>query len=205
MRKVCIAVLTLVALAGAPRAASADWLFTPFVGMNWGGTADFGNVGDFEDDFEKRSDFGASLAYMGGGAIGFEIDFGWSPNFFENTRGVGDFEFGDSNVTTLMANLTLGVPIGGQSGPGFRPYASGGAGLIKARIGDADDLFRVNATDWGFNVGAGIIGFFTDNIGLRGDVRYFRSLEDNEPDDEFDIALSNFHFWRGSVGLTIRF
>jgi opacity protein-like surface antigen len=204
MRKLCIAVLTL-ALAGAPRAAAADWLFTPFVGMNWGGTADFGNVGDFEDDFEKRSDFGASLAYMGAGAIGFEIDFGWSPNFFENTRGASDFEFGDSNVTTLMANLTLGIPIGGQSGPGFRPYASGGAGVITARIGDADDLFSVDATDWGFNVGAGIIGFFTDNIGLRGDIRYFRSLEDNEPDDESDIALSNFRFWRGSVGLTIRF
>ena len=183
-------------LTGAPRAAAADWLFTPFVGMNFGGTANFGNVGDFEDDFEKRADFGASLAYMGAGAIGFEVDFGWSPNFFENTTGGGDFEFGDSNVTTLMANLTLGVPIGGQTGPGFRPYASGGAGIIKARIGDADDLFSVDATDWGFNVGAGVIGFFTDNIGLRGDVRYFRSLEDNEPDDEFDIALSNFHFWR---------
>ena len=104
-----------------------------------------------------------------------------------------------------MANLTLGVPIGGQNGPGFRPYASGGAGVIKARIGDADDLFSVDATDWGFNVGAGVFGFFTDNVGLRGDIRYFRSLEDNEPDDEFDVALSNFRFWRGSVGLTIRF
>ena len=79
----------MVVLTGAPRAASADWLFTPFVGMNLGGTANFGNVGDLEDDFEKRSDFGASLAYMGAGAIGFEVDFGWSPNFFENTTGRG--------------------------------------------------------------------------------------------------------------------
>ena len=48
-------------------------------------------------------------------------------------------------------------------------------------------------------------GFFTDNIGLRGDVRYFRSLQDNEPDDEFDVALSDFRFWRGTVGVTFRF
>ncbi len=206
MRKLlCTAALALMVFAGAPKAASADWLFTPFVGMNWGGAANFGDVGDFDDDFEKRSDFGASLAYMGAGVFGFEIDFGWSPNFFENTTGPGDFEFGDSNVTTLMGNLTLGVPIGGTSGPGFRPYASGGAGIIKARIGNADDLFNVDSTNWGFNVGAGAIGFFTDNIGIRGDIRYFRSLQDNEPDDEFDVAFGDFRFWRGSVGLTIRF
>jgi opacity protein-like surface antigen len=137
--------------------------------------------------------------------VGFEIDFGWSPNFFENTTGDADFDFGDSNVTTLMANITLGIPIGGQSGPGIRPYASGGVGLMKSRIGDTDELFNVDSTDWGLNVGAGIMAFFTDNIGLRGDVRYFRSLQDNEPDDELDLGLSDFRFWRGSIGLTFRF
>jgi opacity protein-like surface antigen len=206
MRKVLITtVLTSLLTVAAPRLASADWLFTPFVGINWGGAANFGDVGDLEDEFEKRGAFGASLAYMGAGAVGFEIDFGWAPNFFENTTGGGDFEFGDSNVTTLMANLTLGVPIGGQSGPGIRPYASGGVGLIKSRIGNAGDLFNVDSTNWGFNAGAGITAFFTDNIGLRGDVRYFRSLQDNEADEELDISLSDFRFWRGSIGLTFRF
>lgn len=197
--------LVILVSAAAPAKASADWLFTPFVGFNWGGAANFGDVGDFDDEFEKRANFGASLAYMGAGALGFEIDFGWSPNFYENTTGSGDFEFGDSNVTTLMANLVLGAPVGGQSGPGIRPYVSGGIGIIRNRIGNAEDLFNVNSTDWGFNLGAGITGFFTDNVGIRGDVRYFRSLQDNEPDDELDIALSDFRFWRGSIGLTFRF
>ena len=206
MRKVLTTtILVFMVTAAAPAKASADWLFTPFVGLNWGGSANFGDVGDFEDEFEKRGTFGASLAYMGAGAVGFEIDFGYSPNFFENTTGSGDFEFGDSNVTTLMANITLGAPIGGQSGPGVRPYVSGGAGIIKSRIGDAEDLFNVDSTDWGFNVGGGVAGFFTDNIGLRGDVRYFRSLQDNDSDDDFDLGLSDFRFWRGTVGLTFRF
>jgi len=206
MRKILTAtILVLVASAVAPGKASADWLFTPFVGMNWGGAANFGDVGDTEDEFEKRGVFGASLAYMGAGAVGFEIDFGWAPNFFESTTGEGNFEFGDSNVTTLMANLTLGAPFGGQTGPGIRPYASGGLGLIKSRIGSADDFFNVSSTDWGFNLGGGIVAFFTDNVGLRGDLRYFRSLQDDEPDDEFDVALADFRFWRGSVGLTFRF
>ena len=206
MRKLLITTgLALFVFMAAPAKASADWLFTPFVGVNWGGSANFGDIGDTDDEFEKRGTFGASLAYMGGGIVGFEVDFGWSPNFFENTTGGGDFEFGDSNLTTLMANLTLGAPIGGQSGPGIRPYASGGVGIMKSHIGDAGDLFDVNSTDWAFNVGAGIAGFFTDNVGLRGDVRYFRSLQDNEPDDDLDIALSDFRFWRGTIGLTFRF
>lgn len=196
----------LFASAAAPASASADWLFTPFIGGNWGGSATFSDdLGDFEDEFERRVNFGASLAWMGGGIAGFEIDFGYSPNFFQNTTGPGNFEFGDNNVTTLMANIVIGAPAGGQTGRGVRPYASGGVGLIKSRISDAEDLFNVSSTDWGFNVGAGVAGFFSDNVGLRGDIRYFRSLQDNEPDNEFDVALSDFKFWRGTVGLVFRF
>ena len=207
LRKFAItSILALMVFAAAPAKASADWLFTPYFGVNWGGTAGFTDVaGDFEDEFERKMNFGASLSWMGAGALGFEVDFGYSPNFFENTTGDGDFEFGDSNVTTLMANLKVGAPFGGQSGGGIRPYASGGLGLIKSRIDDADDLFEVNSTDWGLNVGGGVAVFFSDNFGLQGDVRYFRSLQDNEPDDEVDVALGSFSFWRGTVGLVFRF
>lgn len=206
VRKVIItATLVLITTVAAPRKASADWLLTPFVGWNWGGSANFLDLEDFDDKFEQKVDFGASLAWMGAGVVGFEVDFGYSPNFFENTSGGGNFEFGDSNVTTLMANLKVGVPFGGQTGGGIRPYASGGLGLIKTRIDDPDDLFELNSTDWGLNVGGGVAGFFSDNIGLQGDVRYFRSLGDNEPDDEFDLALGSFSFWRGTVGLVFRF
>jgi Outer membrane protein beta-barrel domain len=207
LRKFAItSVLALMVFVAAPAKASADWLFTPFIGMNWGGNAEFNDFAEsFEDEFEQKMNFGASLSWMGAGAIGFEVDFGYSPNFFQNTAGDDDFEFGDSNVTTLMANLKVGAPFGGQTGGGIRPYASGGLGLIKSRIDDPDDLFELNSTDWGFNVGGGVTGFFSDNFGLQGDVRYFRSLQDNEPDDEFDLALGSFNFWRGTVGLVFRF
>ena len=195
----------MVTLA-APAKASADWLFTPFIGMNWGSAVTFNDaLGDFDDEFEKRVNFGASLAWMGAGIAGFELDFGYTPNFFESTEGDDDFDYGDSNLTTVMANVVLGAPIGGQSGMGIRPYASGGVGIIRSQIGDAEDLFDVDSNDWGFNVGAGVTGFFADNVGLRGDVRYFRSLQDNEPDDELDVALGDLRFWRGSVGITFRF
>ena len=179
---VSIAVAGLM-LIGSPTRASADWLFTPFVGANFGGNANFGQFDDFDDEVERRIDFGASLGWMGNGIVGFEVDFGWSPNFFENTIGPGDFAFGDSNVTTLMANLLVGGPVGGQTGPGIRPYGSGGIGLIRSQIDGGDFFDDLNTNDFGFNLGAGVHGFFNDNIGIRGDIRYFRSLTDNEPDD----------------------
>jgi opacity protein-like surface antigen len=198
------AALGTLLVGTAPRTASADWLFTPFVGGNFGGNANFGDFNDFNDEVERRVDFGASLGWMGKGIVGFEVDFGFSPNFFQDTVGDANFAFGDSNVTTLMANVLVGAPIGGQHGPGIRPYASGGAGLIRASA-TGSTFFRDLATnDFGINVGGGVQGFFTDNIGIRGDVRYFRSLQDNAPNDELDLGLSDFDFWRGTVGVTFR-
>jgi len=205
-KKLLLAAAAATATLLTPVRASADWLFTPYAGINFGGNADFGEFDELEDEIERRAVFGASLGWMGAGIAGFEVDFGWAPNFFENTVGPGDFEFGDSNVTTLMANLLLGIPVGGEEGPGVRPYLAGGAGLIRSNI-DAGDFFPddLNTSDFGVNVGGGVSGFFTDNVGLRGDVRYFRSLADDEPDDEIDLALADFDFWRATVGVTFRF
>jgi opacity protein-like surface antigen len=188
-----------------PAKASADWLFTPFVGWNWGGSANFVNLPDFDDKFEQRVDFGASLGWMGKGIVGAEVDFGFSPNFFQNTTGSSNFEFGDSNVTTLTGNVIIGVPVGGQSGVGFRPYVVGGVGLIRTKIDDVDDFFSASSNDFGFDVGAGAIFFFSNNFGLRGDFRYFRSLQDNDPADDLDLGLGDFHFYRGTIGATFRF
>lgn len=196
-----IGALTIALL---PTSASADWLFTPFLGANFGGNASFGDFDDFDDEFEQRVDFGASLGWMGAGIVGVEVDFGVSPNFFEDTRGTGNFDFGDSNVTTLMGNVIVGAPIGGQSGPGFRPYGTAGVGLIRSHISATTLFDELSTNDFGVNIGGGVHGFFNDTIGLRGDLRYFRSLQDNEPDNELDLGLSNFDFWRGTVGVTFR-
>jgi opacity protein-like surface antigen len=193
-----ISALTLTLL---PATASAqNWFFTPFIGANFGGSADFGDFDDADDEVEKRVDFGATLGWNPR-VVGFEIDFGWSPNFFEDTVGDANFEFGDSNVTTLMGNFLLSAP----PGSGIRPYGSAGLGLIRAQISSAAGLFNdMSTNDFGFNIGGGLNGQFNDNIGIRGDIRYFRSLQDNEPDNDLDLDLGSFDFWRGTVGLTFR-
>lgn len=198
------AALMLVCLAGVATPASADWLLTPYVGVTFGGNANFGDVGDFEDNFEKRVTFGGSATWMGAGIIGVEVDLSTTPNFFSNTSGDSDIEFGDGYVASFMGNLIVGAPIGGQTGVGFRPYGVVGLGLLRSSI-DGGGLFDdVSSSDLGFNVGAGAHVFFTDHVGLRGDVRYFRAFQQNN-DSDLNFELEDFDFWRGTVGVTFRF
>jgi opacity protein-like surface antigen len=201
VRKLLIISALTLALPLLPGKASAQsWFFTPYIGANFGGDASLGDVNDFEDEFEKRVDFGATFGWNPS-VIGWEVDLGWSPNFFENTIGPGNFEFGDSNLTTLMGNVLISAP----PGRGIRPYGSTGLGLIRSRISGGGDLFDdLTSNDWGFNIGGGVNGQFTDNVGIRGALPYFRSLQDNDPTSDTDLGLSNFDFWRGTVGVAFR-
>ena len=48
------------------------------------------------------------------------------------------------------------------------------------------------------------MGFFSDNVGLRGDVRYFRGFRGTER-QRGRARLSDFKFWRGSLGVSFKF
>ncbi|HTL44977.1 MAG TPA: outer membrane beta-barrel protein [Vicinamibacterales bacterium] len=198
------------AFMAAPATASADWVITPFVGWNFGGSADVNNgvTGTaFSNQFEHKIDYGVSVAQMGAGIIGWEADFGYSPNFFETgTASNNAFDFtNDSNVTTLTGNVIVGAPLGGHGGS-IRPYAVGGVGLIRTNVQDAAGFFQdvTSKNDFGFDIGAGVMGYFAQNVGIRGDVRYFRSFNGSS-DNVTGLGLSNFHFWRGSVGVSFKF
>ena len=192
MLKKCALMAALV-LVLAPASAKADWLFTPNIGASFGGAAS-GN---------EHMTYGASIGWMGAGIFGWEADLAYTPEFFE--AGDGDVDFVDnSNATSWMANVLIGIPVGGQRGGGFRPYGVGGIGVLQTNVNGADDLFEINNNEFGLNVGVGAFGFATDHIGFRGDVRYYRALTDPEKDNEFDIDFGDFDFWRGTFGVTFR-
>ncbi len=195
LRRVLVAFVFGAALA-IPAQARADWLFTPFIGANL-------QAGGDALGFDAKSgtvNFGGSLGYMGAGIFGFEVDFGYAPNFFENDEVTSI----NGNVTTLMGNLIIGIPIGGQTGGGVRPYISGGVGLVRSSVDDVDDFFDVDESSFGVNAGGGVMIFFSDSVGIRGDMRYFRSIK-NIDEDSLDLSLGSFGFWRASAGVTFRF
>jgi opacity protein-like surface antigen len=198
MLKKC-AVMAALALALSPASARADWLFTPNIGAGFGM-----NSGDAAGGGEHLT-YGVSLGWMGEGIIGWEADLAYTPEFFEGDDDDLDVvNTGDSNVTSIMGNVIVGIPIGGQTGGGVRPYFAGGAGLLQTRVEDADAVFEIDNNDFGINLGGGVMGFMTDNVGFRGDIRYFRGFGEDEGNDQVDIDLSDFDFWRGTVGVTFR-
>lgn len=180
-----------LALALMPASASADWLATPFIGAPF--------QGDTED---SGLTYGGAFGWMGGGLVGVELDFGVTPDFFEVD--VADVDPFEGQVVTLMGNLIIGAPIGGMD-RSVRPYASGGVGLLRVRVDAAGPFDDFTNDDFGFNAGAGLMGFVSDHVGLRGDIRYFRSFADPDPDLEFDVAAGDFDFWRGTAGVVFRF
>ncbi len=188
-----------VALALVPSVASADGYFVPFVGANFGG--EVGRPLSTAVRDRNIVTFGAGFGTMGAGVFGVELDLGYTSKFYTDTNTV----VSRNNLLTVMPALILGVPIGGQKGIGVRPYVVAGAGLIRRDV-EFNNLTSLSANDMGYTLGGGVMGFMSDHVGIRGDIRYFRNFQV----DEFSLSGVNFeqgtfNFGRASVGVILRF
>lgn len=184
-----VLVLSAVMLLGAT-SARAEVMLTPFAGAAFGGVTE-----------RTRPTYGLALGFLGKGVIGFEAEFATTPEFFGDSS-TSDL-FTKNDVVTLMGSVLLAVP----AGP-VRLYGAAGAGLMKTRIEAADVFFDVNSSDFGINVGGGLIGYIGSHVGLRADIRYFRDLSDLTPSDDFDdidLGLGKVDYWRAVGGLTFKF
>jgi hypothetical protein len=176
----------------APAVARAEGLIIPFVGVNFGGDSgkDFGDAVD-----AKRLNWGASFLLMGAGVIGIEGDISYSPDFY------GKSDIGGSSTLSFMGNLVMGVPFGGQRGFGIKPYALAGLGLIRSSVESFDE-----ENQFGWDFGGGIMMFFGNHAGIRGEVRYFRTFSDI---DFLGLDIGDepgaVDFTRGSLGFIYRF
>ena len=80
------------------------------------------------------------------------------------------------------------------------------AGLLSPQVGE----------EWGglgLDMGAGFLGFLSDSVGFRLDLRYVRSLTQDDIDrlrlprrlGLAEFFIEDLSFWRTSVGLALRF
>jgi opacity protein-like surface antigen len=185
IKAIVVSTAAAVALACLPSAARAQGYVNPWAGVQFGSNVENG-----------RGSFGVSAGGMSAGVIGGELDFGYSPSFFGTQN-----DFGHNTVINLMGNVIVGVPINGTRGGSVRPYVTAGLGLIRTQI-DGGRLFKVASSDneLGWSAGAGVMGFFTDHVGLRGDARYLRRATGNVVNG---IDLGTLNFWRLSAGVVV--
>jgi opacity protein-like surface antigen len=182
-----------LALVLAPTQARADGFISPWIGSGFGSEIKNG-----------QTTFGVTAGAMGAGIIGGELDFGLSPSFFGTKS-----DFGNNTVLSLMPNVILGVPIGGQHGAGVRPYVVGGLGLIRTQIdgGALAPIGNISSSNnmFGWDAGGGVMGYFNNHVGLRGDLRYLRATSDLKTGvTSLDLSGNQLHFWRATVGVVFR-
>ncbi len=177
-------VFALLTIASATP-AHAEGFITPFVGFNFGG--DSANCLSLTNCQEKRTNFGVSFGVLSG--FGFEEDISYAKDFFGSTPGT------DSSVFSAMSNLMIVIP----AGP-VRPYVLGGVGLIKAHVNSSlSSIASFDNNSFGYDLGGGLHIIF-GHVGVRGDVRYFKTLQD------IPLFTSQpLEFWRGSLGVTFAF
>ena len=158
-RRLWIPVMALAAIIGSARPASAQGFISPFFGYNFGGDAGCPEITNCED---KHANYGVAFGALGS-VVGFEAEFAHT-NDFLGASSVTE----NTNVLTFMGNFMLAP----KFGP-IQPYGLAGIGLIRTSFeGGGDDQNQA-----GYDLGGGLMAFFSSHVGIRGDVRYFHAFE----------------------------
>lgn len=191
--------LTAALLLAAPLTASAEIFAVPFMGMKFGGGT---SIVDLElAQAKKKFTLGGALMNIEEGVLGFEVSFGYIPGYLEADDAplplvkTGSFliDFEGSAILALPPSFTRG---------GLRPYAAIGAGLAHVQAVDFLETLQVRRTVPVASLGGGAIGLITNNVGVRFDYRYVRSLLTD--DGSLSKVGRRISYSRLTVGLLLR-
>lgn len=199
MRAIRLTSLAAVVLCVSCSIANAQGHLNVFVGSNFSGDAGRSLSEALNDG--SRLTFGADIGGMKKGIFGTELDVAYARHFF----GEGP-QFGSNYVLTMMPAMIIGVPIGGERGPGVQPYATAGFGLIRRSV-DLTGLGAIKDNSLGYSLGFGVNAFANSIFGVRADYRYFRNVVGESSDNliGIDFNRGTFDFSRGTIGAVFRF
>jgi hypothetical protein len=214
----CIVALPVAAAAQQPVTPEPD----PFpIESHWLVSGSLGS--DFEADAEDPGvNFAGTAGWLWRGVIGGEFQSNFSPDFQLDPALTPAFLAEEPAINSYMFNVIGAAPL--MAGGQFQPYASAGAGwfTLNAEPTPGDSDIALDNTETGWNAGFGVMGFL-GQLGVRGDLRYFAVsgnefagvdgsvlrarhgvvVDDQEP--TLDVGMiSGASFWRGNVGVALR-
>ena len=192
--------------------ASAEWQFTPFIGYTFKPTSTFV---DFDPDPDRiatdqtRLNFGGAVRLIGEWPIGLEAYYVHTPGFFDPKQ---QFNIPlpvvlESRTYAVMGNVVLTTPLSWNR-YGLRPSLSGGIGLMHAFEKDQLQVIPYRVNLLGMNVGGGAVGFVSDHVGVRFDLRYFRNIKGVSQDQlDFPVTVGQpvrLRYWTLGFGVVIK-
>jgi opacity protein-like surface antigen len=149
--------------AAVSRDARAQGFISPMFGYNFGGDAGCPEITNCDD---KAFNWGVGVGALGA-IFGAELEFAYTDQFF------GEAPNQDSSVLTLMGNVLLAP----KFGP-VQPYGLAGLGLIKTSVDlTPSAIINEDNNNFGWDVGGGLMIFFGNHFGIRGDVRYYHAFQ----------------------------
>jgi len=164
-----------VAVLAVTRPAAAQISLGPIVGA---ATAHVG-VAAGSDGRGSTASVGGSVAVVEATGWGAEVDAGFANDDNGRTGGL--------DVQSYMLSV-IGVWPKGK----LRPFGAFGAGVLRAHTCADGCATTTGWTDWGLSGGGGVFYFFNEVFGLRGDARYFSTVD----------RPNGVGFWRIAFGAT---
>lgn len=176
--------------------AAAEWYISPFIGAKFASKT---SIVDLEQGASNtRMTLGVSGLILSDEIFGVEGELGYSPRFFERSRGSG--LVARSNVTTLIGNVLIAVPKR-ITRDALRPYASVGLGLVHVGIKDlVGNILPVDGNLLGMSIGGGAIGRLTDRTSLRFDLRHISDVGRGSGDVP-SLGDTRISYWRATAGV----
>jgi opacity protein-like surface antigen len=189
LKKLCVLCALAAALSMLAAAeVRAQAFFSPFIGYDFGGDSGCQTLRGCE---EKKLNAGIAFGTLSS-ATGFEQEFAYAKNFFGSATGQ------ESSVLTLMSNFMIAPKIGP-----VRPYGLFGIGLMKTRVDlNVGEVLSFSNNNFAWDLGAGLMVFFGEHFGLRGDLRHFHSFRDLHISGFVDNA--KLDFGRASVAIVLK-
>jgi hypothetical protein len=151
--------------------------------------------------------------WVPGGGAAAEWTMGWFVAGGDVGYGAGFFDPEDDALDLIASSHVLTIT--GHAGvirkapddeARLLPYFTGGFGWMRQQARDREGLAEVTRNDPSLQFGGGVNVMITEYLGVRADLRHFRSLRDPfETPDPIVADLERLNFWRLGVGAVIRF
>lgn len=191
--------LTAVLVVITPVVARAELFAVPFMGLKFGGGTSLFDL-EFAAD-KKKFAMGGALMQIDEGLIGYEASFGYIPGYLEAEDAPLPLVKPGSFAVDAVGSVIVALPPQ-FTGGGLRPYAAVGAGLSHVQAADLLRTFQIRRTVPSASVGGGAMGLLTNNVGVRFDYRYTRSLLTD--DGSLRTVGRRISYSRLTVGLFLR-
>jgi len=192
-----IAALALGLLFVTATPSFAEWQIRPFLGVTFGGGT---TLADPENAAGKpKLTYGVSGGLLGE-VLGVEADVARTSGFLETGNQSLNL---DSSVTTLTGNIMIALPRSIAEYT-LRPYFVGGAGMMRVATRDFFGSFDVSDVLGTIDLGGGVTGFLSRNVGVSWDVRHFQTIN-GKVIPGVTIGAEQVSYWRANMALAFRY